>query len=373
MLIRSWIKVPFVLIALAALSGCAAITPVTHFPEFAPHNLSAEVQAGRYVQKVDTFMVVFDGSHSMEARYGQNTLLNLGTTTLHNFNATIPNLQLHGGLHVFGHESCVNSDIPMMPYPLGHYTRSDYADAIDAITCGYGLSHMAEAIGTAHASMKYPAGHSALVVISDGEAIAAAPVLNAVGAMKGEFGERLCVYTIQVGNDPEGGVLLTQMTEVAACGRALNADNLLAAGAMADFVREIFLADAPPPPAPVAVTPEPRPVPIIVFDDNIMFDFDKAVIRPAFYPVLDEAVALLKDNSELNVEIAGHTCSMGPAEYNLGLSQRRAQAVKNYLVEKGIATERMVVKGYGLTQPAYSNDTREGRAKNRRTEIIPIK
>ena len=72
------------------------------------------------------------------------------------------------------------------------------------------------------------------------------------------------------------------------------------------------------------------------------------------------------------VEVAGHTDSIGTEEYNEGLSQRRAQSVLDYLVEQGINASRMTAKGYGESQPIASNDTSEGRAKNRRTELVVL-
>lgn len=361
---------PLIVIALAALVGCATVQPR---PDFTPQDLTGALQAGQYVQKTETFLVVLDGSHSMEGRYADTKLIDLAKTTLHNFNATVPNLKLTGGLHVFGsHSSCVKAADPALPYPLGPYTRAGFAAAIDTVKCGYGLSPLAEAVHTSQKLLSGTSGHLALMIISDGIKIPGEPVLNAVGALKGEFGNLLCVYAVQVGDDPDGAVLMSQIAGVGNCGRALNADDLLSPAAMADLVREMFLAQAPPPP-PVAPAPPPPPKPIIVFDDNIMFEFDKAVIRPSYYPVLNEAVQLLQKDPGLRVEVAGHTCNLGPAAYNLKLSERRAQAVKDYLVSQGIAADRLVVKGYGLTQPAYPNDTRENRAKNRRTELLPIR
>ena len=89
--------------------------------------------------------------------------------------------------------------------------------------------------------------------------------------------------------------------------------------------------------------------------------------------MLDEAVSILKENPEVKVEIDGHTDNRGPATYNMNLSERRAKAIMKYFVDKGVEAERFTVKGFGLTKPAASNDTKEGRAKNRRVELTPVK
>ena len=125
---------------------------------------------------------------------------------------------------------------------------------------------------------------------------------------------------------------------------------------------------AAPEPAPLAAVTEPVPVATLVLE-GVNFDFDKAVIRPQDYAKLDQDVDAMKAWGDVDVEVAGHTCSIGTEEYNLGLSLRRAEAVRNYLVSKGVSADRLTVKGYGESRPVASNATREGRAQNRRVEL----
>ena len=102
---------------------------------------------------------------------------------------------------------------------------------------------------------------------------------------------------------------------------------------------------------------------------GIYFDFDKADLKVGSEKVLTEMVKLMKDYPELRVEIQGHTDNVGGREYNLDLSERRAQTVRHFLGLYGIALSRMTVKGYGFDMPVASNDTEEGRALNRRVEL----
>jgi len=104
-----------------------------------------------------------------------------------------------------------------------------------------------------------------------------------------------------------------------------------------------------------------------------LFDSDSAEIKSEAYPMLDEASDILKKNPELNVEIDGHTDNIGPADYNMKISERRANAVMEYFISKGVDAKRLTIKGFGLTKPAANNDTEEGRAKNRRVELTPVK
>jgi outer membrane protein OmpA-like peptidoglycan-associated protein len=128
--------------------------------------------------------------------------------------------------------------------------------------------------------------------------------------------------------------------------------------------------------AVVTVAPPPPP-PLPAHDDNgvihelagIGFENDSAKIDADSGSILDLAFLILKDNPQLYVEIAGHTSSEGNADYNLDLSLRRAQAVKAYLVRRGIHVERILTVGHGADVPIADNKTPEGRRKNRRIEF----
>lgn len=103
---------------------------------------------------------------------------------------------------------------------------------------------------------------------------------------------------------------------------------------------------------------------------GINFETGKANIRPDSYPVLDEAVRLLRENPRVRVEVQGHTDSVGSDSYNQTLSGKRARSVLDYLVRKGIKRGRLSARGYGESMPMAPNTTSEGRAKNRRIEFL---
>jgi outer membrane protein OmpA-like peptidoglycan-associated protein len=99
------------------------------------------------------------------------------------------------------------------------------------------------------------------------------------------------------------------------------------------------------------------------------FNFDKAVIRPDAGVIFDAAAEILRKNGDVQVQVAGHTCSVGSEAYNDGLSRRRAQAVVDYLISRGIAADRLKPVGYGERAPVADNATKEGRVQNRRVEL----
>ncbi len=141
-------------------------------------------------------------------------------------------------------------------------------------------------------------------------------------------------------------------------------------------------APAPPPPPTVAAAPPPPPpcqAPAgFKVDENcriieqsvivraVDFEFNLSQLTAPAQQTLDEVASALLTQPELNVEIQGHTDSIGSAAYNLNLSQRRAEAVKAYLISKGVSASVLTAKGYGKAKPIASNDTAEGRAQNRR-------
>jgi outer membrane protein OmpA-like peptidoglycan-associated protein len=106
--------------------------------------------------------------------------------------------------------------------------------------------------------------------------------------------------------------------------------------------------------------------------ENVYFDYDKSDIRAESFPALNTLYSALKENPAMVVEIAGHTDNKGPDDYNMELSQRRSNAVRDYLVKKGISSKRILPKGYGENEPIDTNDTDAGRQKNRRTEVRVI-
>ena len=130
---------------------------------------------------------------------------------------------------------------------------------------------------------------------------------------------------------------------------------------------------AAPAPAVVAPAPAPAPQPVaatkVTYAADAFFDFDKSVLKPEGKAKLDDLVGKVKD---INLEViiaVGHTDSIGTDAYNQKLSVRRSEAVKAYLVSKGIEQNRVYTEGKGELQPVADNKTKEGRAKNRRVEI----
>jgi peptidoglycan-associated lipoprotein len=106
-----------------------------------------------------------------------------------------------------------------------------------------------------------------------------------------------------------------------------------------------------------------------VFED-VHFDFDRYSLRPEAVRALDEAVKTLQENADLRIEVEGHTCNIGTAEYNLALGERRANAVRDYLTSRGIGADRLRTVSYGEERPKHDNAREETRRLNRRAAMI---
>jgi OOP family OmpA-OmpF porin len=363
----------------ALLFGCAGQKAQPTPTDFTPVVFSPD----EFDAKVSDFVVVFDASSSMTEVDAGYVKFELAKAVVDLMGQTVPELGYNGALRAFGHSTKLTRKRTMLFYGLSEYVQADFKAGLDGITRAGGTTPMTAALAATQDDLAEAQGQIAVVVVSDGKSTDQSPVA-AAEALKAKFGEQICIYTILVGDDEAGMATMDAIVEVGGCGFASNATDLLDSQAMGEFVEKVFLqgkegcpdADGDGvcddvdqcPGTPQGARVGANGCWII---GEVLFDFDKSVVKPEWYQLLDEVTDIMNANSGLRIILEGHTDSIGSESYNMGLSKRRAEAVKAYLEGKGISPDRLASVGYGEEKPVADNSTKEGRALNRRTELTP--
>ncbi|MBL0714511.1 MAG: OmpA family protein [Desulfosarcina sp.] len=372
---QSIFRVGALLAVILMVIGCSTPQPLT---SFSPYDFNSKFSSGEYEPKVDNFVVVFDASSSMDESYkGQvhtdHSKFTVAKDLVHRMNVTMPAMPIQGGMNAFGLNPKVSKSPTETVYGLTGYTQAGLEQGLGAVTKTGGTTPMGLGLEAAGDMLKNTSGDVAVIVFSDGkENTYSTAAVQAAEALKTQYGNRLCLHTVFVGNTEQGHQLLSDLAAATDCGISTTADGIVTNQGMADFVEKVFLAKAPPKPKPVA-KPVPLPQPKISWIlSGVNFDLNKAEVRPDAKEVLKSDIKILLENPQIRVEIQGHTCDLGEADYNRGLSDRRANAIKEYLVSQGVASYRLEARGYGEDRPRFPNDSEENRKKNRRVELVPL-
>lgn len=347
-----------VFIGFAGLSSAAMVDTGCGIVEIDCGNsgTNAKLRSGDYQKKVDNFLVLQDTSSSMGEIYpgstARDTKIEYSKGLINCLNDTLPdNFNVDAGLRSFGLHT---ADIGLL-YGMAGYTKAGLADAINAITGTAGVTPIGKAINYGSMDIKGASGQTAVILFSDGINTAGSDPVAAAAAMKDMYGSNVCIYTVQIGDDPMGKKTMEEIADASKCGFAVNGSAIGDANGMDKFVTDVFL------------TKGMKPAQMISITLLIEFDFDKDVVKPQYHDDIAKVANELKKFPGSSVNLEGHTDSMGPDDYNMQLSKRRAESVKRYLVEKfGVDAGRISTVGYGESKPVATNDTAAGRQKNRR-------
>ncbi len=355
-------------ICMAALATACANKNVG--APFSPTDLNSKVTSGEYVQKVDNFIVLLDDSSSMYADNKWQSKIEKAKLVATNMNDTIPaSLKLQSGLRAFGPRQYSLADGSALQYGMTSYNQSGLGKAIKEFHCTGGLTPMSPAIDLSKADLSKTQGDIAVILISDGLENVDGPSTAAVKELKAKYQDRVCVYPILIGDDPTGRANMEAIAKSSGCGFATDEQKVGSASGMADFVEKVFLKKAPavakPAPAPAPMAVEPK---CFTVDLKVEFDFDKANIKSQYYPELLKFGEFVRKHPHHTINLEGHTDGIGSEKYNLKLGQRRADAVRAFLLKhfSDIDSSRLTAISYGKTKPVASNKTKEGRQENRR-------
>ncbi len=354
--------------------------------------LSVTQAKARVVKNCDAFVFLADESSSMHNSGDDTTKMETLKDILAKINQRIPPASYKSALVGFNYDKeSVKSFNTKVYYPMGPYDKAQMADAISKLEATVSWTSIGNGLKAADKQLKGQEGRLRIIIFSDGQENSQYPQTPAQVAaqLKKEYGDRLCIYAVQIGDSDQGQAVLDSVVKAAGCGKVVSASDLADEGNLKAFVKEVFgyqvVEKAAPkdsdgdgvidsldrcPNTPKGAMVDAHGCWII---GRIYFDFDKIDIKPQYIPTLEKVLKVLKENPQLKLEVIGHTDSRGSHTYNIQLSLERAQAVKNWLVEHGASPDQLFIKGLGESEPIAPNNTPEGRAKNRRVEFKVIR
>ena len=437
----SYIVLIFAMVILT--QACASSQPTLSFEPGA-------IDTDKYVRKVDQFVVIADGSLSMNDRWQRQRKLGISEDFLISLSQTTPDLGYDGGLRTFGRGLCKSQGKTVSIIEIGEYLSSSFSDGVARFSCANGTSPLNLALDAAGADLFKRDARTAIVIVTDSLDMGKKEVA-AAEELASAFGENLEIYAVQIGDNKKARQLLEKVVASGGSGYLKPASKLTTPRAMAQFVADVFLwpdadgdgvpdhlDECPDTPKGVEVdavgcpidsdgdgvpdyldkcpgTPRgakvdakgcpvdsdgdgvpdyldkcpgtPRGVPVddtgcpiagieVAGDEwfvrgQVLFDVNRNTIKPEAAEILLRVANFLRKNQQYTVEIQGNTDSTGPLAWNMQLSEKRADAVKSYMVANGVAADRLTTKGFGPNEPLAPNNTAEGRAKNRRVDFKP--
>ena len=339
------------LLLLAACASGPAYTPQAVQPQL--------IDMTAFAPQVESFVVLLDISSSMGEDYQDRPKVQTAQDLVASFNATVPAAAFKSGLITFGNGTgrCLGQGTASDAYGLTNHDAGAFAAALGAIECAGGTTPLSEGIDSTAQMLSGETGPVAVIVVSDFQWVSADPVKSSVARLKEQHQDKLCLHTVKVGDNTTGDAMIASIADAPGCDSSMAAGDIASAGAMATYVADVLMGPLQYEKHSVSAT--------------ALFDFDKDVLKDQGKAELYNLGEYIKSKgiTVVDINVIGHTDSRGSAEYNQGLSERRAMAVRDYLVADGIAADIIDVSGEGENEPVASNDTDEGRAKNRRVEI----
>ncbi len=334
---------------------------------------------------VNQAVIVVDGSTSM-----QLDKIRVTRALVESFAQTMPDGDYEAGMVIFGGDDFeIHNLLPVKE--SGMTLKAQTIPFIGSST------PIGECFDQVKGMIAQSTGRTAVILFSDGVATNANYALEAAKNLTAS-GD-VCIHTVQISNSEWGADLLRQIAGTSNCGTARTGESIYNPNAMDEFVRTVFFTkgEAPTPPQPPVLIPveeekdsdgdgvpdskdecpdtpkgakvDERGCWIVA---NVYFDYDKAIVKQEYVGDLMEVASVLRQNPDMRIYVDGHCDFRGSLQYNQKLSERRAGAVKNFLIDQGISADRLVTRGFGETRPIRPNTTEENMAMNRRVEFSVI-
>lgn len=376
------------LLCLALPAFLAAFTRCATVPEFEPFPARIARPAGDEVVLVEDSIIIVDASGSTDRQLGFPDEKAL----VRSFVDGMPPGTYRSAMRVLGGRE----DDQLH---LERFDRFDLRQHAEALRWTGRETPLEQIFDEYREILAARTGRTVLFVFTDGvptrygKFIGTEDTLASAGRLAARHGGEVCFHMIQMGNDPRGQQLLEAIAALSRCGSFRHIDQLDGTDSLHAFQQSAY--NGPPPPSPptlgramtdldgdgvddrfdrCAKTPRDAVVDergCWVIEDYV-FDTNSARISARHRAPLDAVISVLAGNDALRIRLDGHTDDTGTADYNFSLAERRADAVRDYLAAGGIAATRLEVRGFGAARPIDTNDTAEGRRRNRRVEISVI-
>jgi OOP family OmpA-OmpF porin len=320
-----------------------------------------------YMSRVaDNFIIMYDRSDSMGSQF-----LNTGITKLEaerkilrDKNATLPEMNWTAGIFSFtpGH----GTDNLTVYYPMQAYDKQKFHRTLDKMPREpKGPTLLQQGLNELHTVLPTLKGRTVVFLFTDAQYT---PIdrYKSPSLIAAELAAQydVCFAVLDAGAENKGLKQMQKISNVNDCSYMVSFADLLGnpewmTGALFDMSDQ----------APMGG----KEVKMGQEWENILFDFDKFEVKSQYFAVIAKVAEYMRSHPEARIVLAGHTDNVGSREYNVKLSHKRASAVRDYLVNKeGINVDRITLNGFGFDDPATSNDSAEGRAKNRRVQGILI-
>lgn len=313
------------------------------------------------VRRADNFLILYDRSGTMAQKHNGTimTKMQAERKILLEKNATLPDMNWQAGIYSFTPAGELTNLVEY--YPMQAYDKKKFSWTLIRMPIEpKGPTMLQPGLAALDGVLSGLRGRTVVFLFTDGQYSPAASM-----PAPGDIARRLaakydvCFGVISTGTESQEIATINSIASATPCSYSVGFDQLLGnpewmTNALFDVAQDQSACEA-----------------VGWVFENILFDFDKDTIKPQYHQALNDAAAYLREHPEANIVLAGHTDSIGTRDYNMGLSHRRAAAVRSYLVKNaGVAKERITLSGFGFSQPVAPNSTSEGRAQNRRVQGI---
>ncbi len=338
--------------------------------------LIAEANPIKYIPRAPTFIFVIDysGSMGMQNTWGE-VKIKEAKKILSEINSNLPPLNINIGLYTIA---------PFKEWvPIQKYSKNIISKAIKNISDDFPIFGRNTPLGDDLARLgkiiQKLSGDIRVIILTDGLKNIGNDPSKVVETLHNKY--NACFYFIAVDKSKRGISLLQRLTRVENCGSLVMASTFKHKKGVIQYLKNVFYTEKTPKKTQGTPTPEKeKKVTSVIHPQKEMkihfpiihFAFDSYKLTEKAKVALQNVIKVLSQHPHLSILVAGYTCNIGPYGYNKVLSEKRAEAVANYLIQKGVSPKRIKIIGYGETRPKYSNKTAKGRSQNRRVEITII-